>query len=174
MKTSIFKRVLCACAFMLLGSIAWAGSSTTTFNVTASVGSSCTVTAGGQSTITYTLNTPYQGQDGGVSIPAVSCNATPTSLALTPGNADTTGAGVLTCQSGGCSVGVDTIAYQLYQPVLPAGTTCQYTTVWGNQASTNTVDNPAKGTSYAICVGIGALSPSAGTYQDTVTVTVNY
>lgn len=140
------------------------------FIVSATVSKSCLVTAD-------PLNFgSVAGLPGGANIDQIStinvtCT-TPTSytVALTPSNNVTSGAGVMT-PTGGVPGNTDTVAYQLYRN---AGRT----NAWGSVTGTNTVAGTGSGQVQALPLYGRVLGASANVrpdnYLDIVTVTVTY
>ena len=110
----------------------------------------------------------------GTTAVAVQCTrTTPYFIGLRPGNGNTAGAGVMSATS---PVGnTDTVPYQLRQATGMNGT------IWGNTAISSAVGNGVAGTglgssaiSYPIYATVPTANRAAGSYQDTVTITVNY
>ena len=142
----------------------FAATATTTFTVQLTITSSCTINSasilnfGSQGVLTAPVNQTSTIQ--------VQCtNTTPYNIGLNAGTA--TGATVTTRKmtNGGATVG-----YALYSN---AG----MTTNWGNTVGTDTVSGTGNGASqpYTVYGQVPAQStPAAGTYTDTITVTVTY
>ncbi|MBS0432873.1 MAG: spore coat protein U domain-containing protein [Proteobacteria bacterium] len=138
--------------------------STFPFTVSATVLKKCTVTA---STLNF-------GNSVGLLTSAV--NAT-TTLGVQCSNGTPYNVGLDAGSNGGGNInarkmvlGANSIAYQLYQ-------NSARTTVWGNTVGTNTVAGTGNGNSQSLTVygGVPAqVTPPAGTYNDTITVTVTY
>ncbi|AIY41361.1 Sigma-fimbriae tip adhesin [Collimonas arenae] len=102
----------------------------------------------------------------------VTCtNGTPYFVGLSPSNANTAGAGVMSGSIGG---NTDKVPYQLSSTPGPSGT------VWGNTATSTTVGNGKAGTGTGLAqpLNVYATVPGANyrpdSYSDTVTVNVNY
>lgn len=143
-----------------------AGSDTTTFNVKITIANSCDISTTAPTDIDFGSFNDVASANGatGTTNLNVKCtkNAAAT-IALTPGNADTTGAGVMTLSA-------NTIAYQLYQD---SGDT----TVWGDVAGTNTLSYTGTGsadTVPAYAKVTGTVEVPAGIYTDTVTAKITY
>jgi spore coat protein U-like protein len=148
---------------------ALAGTSTATFNVTATVQTACTVTASNLNFGTYTL-----GQSlGATTTLNVTCtNTTPYSVGLDQGQGS--GATVNTRIMNQTSPsGSGTLNYSLYQDT-------NHNTVWGNTIGTggNTVAGTGNGNAQSATVYglIFANNPNAipASYQDTITATVTF
>ena len=97
---------------------------------------------------------------------------TPYYIGLLPGNGNTAGAGVMYGQAP--LTAADTVAYQLRSTAGMSGT------IWGNTATSISVGNGVAGTgtgsdqNHTIYATMASANAPAGSYQDTVTVTVNY
>ena len=97
---------------------------------------------------------------------------TPYYIGLLPGNGNTAGAGVMYGQAP--LTAADTVAYQLRQAAGMSGT------IWGNTATSISVGNGVAGTgtgsdqNHTIYATMASANAPAGSYQDLVTVTVNY
>lgn len=166
MKPTPVYRSAIAWILLLLGQLAsapgMAGSTSTTFGVTATVTGTCSVSAGTHAFGTYTgaqLDTTST-----VSVTCTSLSAYTVALDVGTGS----GASVTTRKMTGSSSG--TLNYSLYQDTTRL-------VVWGTVA----------GLADVVGVGSGALqlltvygripsgqSPAAGSYTDTITVTVAY
>jgi len=154
---------LVASVAILLGGSqgATASSATTTFQVTASVVSSCTISATNLVFGNYTL-----AQLDGTSTVTVTCtNGSAFKIGLNAGTG--TGATVLARKM---TSGANTLNYALYQDTSRA-------TNWGNTPGTDTVNGTGNGSaqSYTVYGRIAANQSSAiGAYTDTITATVNF
>lgn len=136
---------------------------TTTFQVTATVASVCTISANALPFGTYTgsassLNTTI----------SVTCNqTTPFNVGLNAGAA--TGATVTARKMTG--PGGATLNYALYQ-------NSSLTTNWGNTVGTDTVSGSTTGTTADLLTVYGSIpagqSVTPGAYADTITATVTY
>ena len=155
-------------AAFLFGAIANEASATTTVTtsiaVSASVLSSCGVTAlplaFGTYTPTQATNTTAQ-----TTVVVTCTNGTPYNVGLNAGTG--TGATVATRK---LTSGSNLLSYTLYSD-------SGYSTVWGNTIGTNTVTGTGSGLSQTINVygSITALQAvPAGNYTDTVTVSLTY
>ena len=143
------------------------------FNVSATVMNSCTVTAGSASNIQIGAASGVaadSGSNSGSSNISVTCaNGTSYKIGLSPSNSSMTGAGVMS----GVGANTDKVPYQL-RSVSTSGP------VWGNTATASAVGNGVAGTGTGVAqsVPVFAVAPSANftpdNYTDTVTVIVNY
>lgn len=134
------------------------------FLVSATVVNKCTVTA---SPLNF-------GGSVGLLISAV---AATTTLGVQCSNGTPYNVGLNGGQNSGGNInarkmvlGANSIGYQLYQ-------NSGRTTVWGNTVGTNTVAGTGSGNTQSLTVygGVPAqITPPAGTYSDTITVTVTY
>lgn len=162
-RKSLARALLPAVLVVASLSPAGAATSTTTFNVSLTVTASCTVSATGLafgSTGVFTANI-----DASSTITVTCSNTTPYNVGLDVG----TGAGA-TVAARKMTSGGNTATYTTYQN---AGRT----TVWGNTVGTDTVSGTGNGSAQAITVyGRVPLqaTPAAGSYTDTITVTVTY
>jgi spore coat protein U-like protein len=140
------------------------------FRVTATVAKSCLVTAdplifGAVSGLPGTADADQ------ASTISVTCT-TPTAytVALTPSNGSTTGAGAMT-PTGGVPGNTDTVAYQLHRNAARS-------TPWGSTVGANTVAGAGNGVAQALTVYGRVLGSSVNvrpdSYRDVVTVTVTY
>jgi spore coat protein U-like protein len=157
--------------FPLLSSApAFAGSASTNFGVSASVGDSCTIGASNLDFGTYDpIVTNATTAKTGTSTVTITC----TKGALAKIGLDK---GVRSNRT--MINGSSTLNYELYKSDAATGTTCT-TTAWGNTAGTDTLD-PAAAPSKAardfkVCgqIAAGQDVPS-GSYADTVAATVNF
>ena len=144
-----------------------------TFAVTANIAAQCKIT-------TPAADIDFGTQSGtatnllGTTAVGVQCTrTTPYFIGLLPGNGNTAGAGVMSAIS---PVGnTDTVPYQLRQATGMSGT------IWGNTATSLAAGNGVAGTglgssaiTYPIYATVPTANRAAGSYQDTVTITVNY
>lgn len=173
------KQLIAKLALVALGAgavAAHAGLVTSTFQVTMTINSSCLVTTAPTNINlgTVTATTTAVNQNSSNTFKVNCSNKTPFYIGLSPSNANTAGAGVM---SGAIVGNTDKVPYQLYSN---AG----LTTVWGNTATTTTVGNGMSGTgagmAAANAVSFTAYAKAVNadfqpdTYTDTVTVNVNY
>lgn len=142
------------------------------FLVTATVAKSCLVTADPLNFGTID-GLPGQANRDQTSTINVTCTTpTPYTVALTPSNGSTTGAGTMT-PTGGVAGNADTVPYRLYRNAAR-------TTVWGSVAGTggNTVAGTGNGAAQALTLYGRVLGTSANvrpdSYRDVVTVSVTY
>ncbi|MDQ0586654.1 Csu type fimbrial protein [Variovorax paradoxus] len=140
------------------------------FVVTANVSKSCLVTADPLNFGTID-GLPGAANSDQTSTINVTCT-TPTSytVALSPGNGSTIGAGVMS-PTGGVPANTDTVPYRLYSNAARSAP-------WGSVTGTNTVAGTGTGTAQALTVYGRVLGSSVNvrpdSYRDTVTVTVTY
>ena len=140
------------------------------FLVTATVARSCLVTADPLNFGTVS-GLPGAADTDQISTIRVTCT-TPTAytVALTPSNNSTSGAGAMT-PTGGVPGNTDTVPYRLYRN---AGRT----TAWGSVTGTNTVADTGSGVAQALPLYGRVLGASANvrpdSYRDVVTVSVTY
>jgi len=156
-------------AALLVPGLCFAGSASSTFQVTATIISSCTVSGTnlnfGSSIDALATPTPLDA----TSTLTVQCsNTTPYTVAL---NAGTNAGGASNFSARTMKSGTHTLAYQLY---LDAGRA----TVWGDgTSSSSTVAGIGTGSPQTLSI-YGRLPSLAnavpGAYTDTVTVTVSY
>lgn len=149
--------------------LVWASTATNTFQATATVISSCTVSGTtlnfGNSLDTLATPTPVSA----TSTLTVQCtNTTPYTVAL---NAGSNAGGASNFSSRTMKSGSNTLAYQLY---LDSG----HASVWGDgTSSSSTVAGTGTGNAQTLSI-YGSLPSLAnvvpGSYTDTVTVTVSY
>ena len=157
------------CSALVCSSASWSATAVGSFQVTATILSSCNVTG-------TTLNFGSNIDPISASVPldssstlSVTCsNTTPYSVAL---NAGTNAGGATNFSSRNIKNGTHTLGYQLY-------TDSGRTSVWGDgTSSTNTA--PGTGSGSAQSINIYGRLPSLsgavpGAYTDTVTVTISY
>ena len=166
-----------------------AGTATDTFNVKITITGTCdaaafTANATGDvdfgSHVADAASAALTANNTGTALAVLCSKNLPVTVGLTPSNANTTGAGVM-------SNGTDTIAYQLTQPTGgPAGPfTAAYATVWGADAlgagvNSLAVTGNGLAAGNAVLIPVGAtvaansLNVSAGNYTDAVTATLTY
>ncbi|MES2959430.1 MAG: spore coat U domain-containing protein [Pseudomonadota bacterium] len=140
----------------------WAATTSGTFNVTASVVATCSVSATDVAFGTYT----GAQLDGSGSISVTCTNLLPYTVELNAG----IGAGSTVASRLMTGPSSQTISYSLYQN---AGRT----TLWGTTAATQSVAGTGIGTAQALTVygrAPAAQTPGVGSYSDTITVTVTY
>jgi spore coat protein U-like protein len=159
-------RRLIAVVLLTLPALAPAATTTTTFNVTATVIDVCAVSAGNLGFGTYN---PISGSalDGTSTITVTCTLSTPYHVRLSQG---ANGASVSTRKMLRTAGGSETLDYSLYRD---SGRTQN----WGQTDSTDTVDQSGTGASQGITV-YGRIPASTNvppaSYSDTVTVTVSY
>jgi spore coat protein U-like protein len=155
---------LCAAALGMLASTGQAATATTTFQVTATVTTSCSVTA---NPLAFGNYSPGAASNATTTV-AVTCSRTlPYTIGLDQGTGTgaTTAARVMTLAGGG-----GTLAYGLFQNAARS-------TAWGNTAGTDTLAATGTGAvqNFPVYGQIAAgQSSAAGAYADTVTVSINY
>lgn len=133
------------------------------FLVSASVVKKCTVTA---TTLNFGTVGLLTAAINGTSTLGVQCsNGTPYNVGLDAGQ---NGGGNINARK--MLLGANSIGYQLYQNSARS-------TVWGNTIGSNTVSGTGNGNTQSLTV-YGQVpaqtTPPAGTYNDTITVTVTY
>ncbi len=141
---------------------AWAGSQTSTFNVTTTVNANCLI-----STNTLDFGNYTGSQIDASTILGINCtNGTPYTIALNVG----TGSGA-SFANRILTSGSSTMMYNLY-------TDTTRSTVWGDStSSTQIINDTGTGTNQNHTVYgrlPGTQTPTNGTYSDTITVTVSY
>lgn len=141
---------------------AFAATTTTTFDVTATVAASCSVSAADVAFGTYD---PTLGNTAQATITANCTPATDYSIALDFGGAADVNSRVMDGPNS------NTLSYQLYQDLAR-------TTVWGTGADVNN-DITTTGTGLDVSHIVYGSLPSgqnveAGSYTDTITVTLTY
>ncbi|PKO83430.1 MAG: spore coat protein [Betaproteobacteria bacterium HGW-Betaproteobacteria-11] len=154
--------VLCA-VFVLFMPSASAATATTTFPVTATVGSSCSVVAANLDFGTYDPLALLAAT--ATTTVTVQCTLLTASIGLDAG----TGAGA-TVATRKMTKAADTLAYSLYQDVA-------HLLVWGNTIGTDTVGGV--GTGLAVPHTVYGQIPAGqnvntGVYNDTITVSVDF
>jgi spore coat protein U-like protein len=157
-------RFIAAVLIALAAGSVQAATSTTTFQVTATVLSSCSVSATNLAFGTYD---PLAGSptDGSSTVTVQCTLLAPFNIGLNAGvgSGATVSARIMTS-------GANTLAYSLYQDASRA-------TVWGNTPVTDTVSGT--GTGVAVPFTVYGRIPNGqnaapGSYADTITVTVNF
>ena len=156
-------RILAAVCLLVPWS-AFAATATTTFNVTATVTSSCSVSATNVAfgSVAPLSSTTYTAQG---TISATCTNGTSYTLALSAGS------GAYTART--MSDGTDTLTYNLY-------TDTTYGTVWGDGTGATATVGPLTGTGSAVSTTVyGQMvmpqsTAGPGSYSDTITVTLSY
>lgn len=160
----ILKSVGIALAICASAEPAFAATTTSTFAVQLTISSSCTINSattlnfGSQGVLTTTINQTS-------SIQVLCTNTTPYNVGLDAGTSP--GATVSTRKM---ISGAATVNYALYSD---SGRTAN----WGNTVGTDTVSGTGNGAnqSYTVYGSVPAQpTPLAGTYTDTITVTVTY
>lgn len=167
---SVVLKSAVAIALLAAAGTASALTKTTTFQVTASVANNCFIDSA--STLAFGAYDPSLATalDGASNIVVRCTNKTPYTLSL---NAGSTAGGTFTTRL--MTTGTDTLQYNLY-------TTTGRTTVWGDgSASTGTIGKTGAGLSVGNAqttqvFGRIPVQPdaAAGSYADTVTVTIIY
>jgi spore coat protein U-like protein len=162
----MFKKALAVSAALACTSSAFAASTTTTFNVTASVISSCAV---GATNLAFGNYDPLSVVDKlGTTNVSVTCSLlAPFNVGISIGTNGTSVTARKMLITGG---GTDKLNYSLFQDVL-------LSTNWGNTVGTDTL--AAAGIGVAVPIPVYGVIPagqnvSVGSYTDTVTVTVTY
>lgn len=153
----------------LVCSASWAATATGTFQVTATVLSSCTVTG---TTLNFGSNIdPIAASvplDSSSTLSVICSNTTPYTVAL---NAGTNAGGGTSFTSRAIKNGTSTLGYQLYKD-------SSRTTVWGDgTSSTSTTAGTGSGSAQSLTIygRLPSLSGAVpGNYTDTVTVTITY
>jgi spore coat protein U-like protein len=139
----------------------------TVFNATVTLGGTCTITA---TPINFGIALGLGSARTADGALTVTCsNTMPYSIALNAGS--TTGNTIASRKMSLGGTGAGVVSYQLYQD-------SGYSMVWGDGA-TGGVVYPGTGTGTAQTITVygqvpSQSTPSAGTYQDTVTATITY
>lgn len=144
-----------------------------TFAVTANIAAQCKITTPPNDIDFGTQVGSATNLQGSTAVSVQCTRTTPYFIGLRPGNGNTAGAGVMNATS---PVGnTDTVPYQLRQTAGMSGT------IWGNTATSLVVGNGVAGTGlgstatpHTIYATVPTANHTAGSYQDTVTITVNY
>ncbi|MFC7050144.1 Csu type fimbrial protein [Emcibacter nanhaiensis] len=161
-----FSLIFLAVLFSSLGGRLYAATSTTTFNVTATVLAECIVSASDLAFPDYSVTTGL-AVEATTSITVKCSSSTAYEVFLNAG----TGSGATTAirkMTGGG--GSDTLSYSLYQDAA-------HNMVWGETSGTDVVSGTGDGLDQAITVygQIAANQPAVvGSYSDTITVTVSF
>ncbi|MDQ7968211.1 MAG: spore coat U domain-containing protein [Oxalicibacterium faecigallinarum] len=162
-------KAVVVCSAALVSSASWSATASTTFQVTATILSSCTVAG-------TTLNFGSNIDPIAASVPldststlTVTCsNTTPYTVALSAGS---NAGGATNFTSRAIKNGSSTLGYQLY-------TDSSRTTVWGNgTSSSSTVPGTGSGSNQTLSIygRLPSLTGAVpGNYTDTVTVTITY
>lgn len=159
MNKQILKSTLIAAAGLLFANSAMADTATTSFNVTATVLSSCNVTA---TDLAFGNYDPTAGDLDSTSTITTTCTAG-TTYAIALGQGDNTSRRMK-------STGGEFLDYELYQPG-------SYTTVWGDVAGATVAQTSTTGVPVDYIVNgrvTGGQYVTAGAYSDKVLVTVTY
>lgn len=160
MNTKILKSTLIAAAGLLFANSAMADTATTSFNVTATVLSSCNVTA---TDLVFGNYDPTDGDLDSTSTITTTCTSGTTyAIAL--------GQGQNTSRQMKLASGSDLLDYELYQP---GG----YTTVWGDVGGATVAQTSTTGVPVDYTVNgriTGGQYVTAGAYSDEILVTVTY
>lgn len=154
---------------IVCSSASWSATATGTFQVTATVLSSCTVTG---TTLNFGSNIdPIAASvplDSSSTLSVICSNTTPYTVAL---NAGTNAGGATNFTSRAIKNGTSTLGYQLYKD-------SSRQTVWGDgTSSTSTTAGTGTGSAQALTIygRMPTLSGAVpGNYTDTVTVTITY
>lgn len=147
---------------LTLPNIGRASTTTTTFNVTASVVATCSVSATDVAFGSYTA----AQLDGSGTLSVTCTNQLPYTVELSAG----TGSGATVASRLMTGPSSQTITYSLYQN---AGRT----TLWGLTAATQSVAGTGSGAAQSLTVygrAPASQTPIVGSYSDTITVTVTY
>jgi spore coat protein U domain-containing protein, fimbrial subunit CupE1/2/3/6 len=178
-------RILAACiACLAFASPGWAGTTTATLNVTATVTQKCKITTtdvvfGGYDPVVTNLSTALTAPSPGTLVVTCTKNASGVTLALNMGANSTGGTNRRMLESGGAGM---YLSYQLYQPsATTAGAACAYTTIWGD-GTNGTVLTPSGTTwgntapqTFNVCGQVPAgQDVEQGSYADVITATVNF
>ncbi len=165
---SALASVAIVCALAITSTSARAVVATNSFQVTANVSSSCTVSGS-----TLNFGTGIDPIAAAVPLNAASAlsvrctNTTPYAIAL---DAGVNAGGSTSFSTRKIANGVNTLGYQLY-------TDSSRTTVWGNGTGSSTSSGTGTGSTQSVSIYgqlpslVGAVP---GTYTDTVTVTISY
>jgi spore coat protein U-like protein len=153
-------------AAAVLGSLAcmpaFSATANTTFSVTANVVTNCTVSASSVAFGTYSTSQ----LDGTGSISVTCTNLAPYTVELDAG----TGTGATVSHRKMTGPSSQALSYNLYQD-------SSRTALWGTQSAQQAVAGTGSGTAQSLTVYgrvAGAQTPGAGSYSDTITVTVTY
>jgi spore coat protein U-like protein len=168
----LFKATALAAAALLSASALdaqAAGSASTTFNVTITLVSSCSISA---NTLNFgsSIGLLTSAVTGSTTLSVTCSNTTPYNVGLDGGNVS--GSSVTSRLMAGTTAGntATTIGFQLY-------TTSGLGTVWGNTVGSNTVSGTGNGSAQTLNVYAqvpAQTTPKPDTYQTTITATVSY
>jgi spore coat protein U-like protein len=170
-KTAIKPAVVLAIGLGLaaLSGASFAGTATTTFNVTITLVSSCAISANNLN-FGSSVGLLTSAVTGSTTLSVTCSNTTPYNVGLDPGTVS--GSTVAARLMAGTATGntSTTMSFELY-------TTSGLTSVWGNTVGTNTVSGTGTGAAQTLTV-YGQVpaqtSPKPDTYQTTITATVSY
>lgn len=166
MNSNLLKTTLVAAAGLLFANSTLAATATTTFKVTATVASSCKVTA---RDLVFGVYDPLAVALNGTSTITATCTAqTPYSIGL---DAGLNAGGPTTRSMKGDDIATTLLSYELYSDTTR-------TAIWGAPGGTTTVAQSAL-TGGALNYTVYGRIPAsqyvpAANYEDTVTVTVTY
>jgi len=158
--------ILTAAVFsaLLICPSGWAATATSSFQVTLTIQAECKLTSA--STLAFGTSGVLVAAINGTSIIDVQCtNTTPYNIGLDAG----TGAGA-TVAARKMTSSANTVTYGLYRDAA-------FTQVWGDTVATNTAAGTGNGAvqPYTVHGQIAAqTTPAAGSYADTVLVTITY
>ncbi|MEX3959916.1 spore coat U domain-containing protein [Trinickia sp. EG282A] len=167
MKKTVIRAAVAAACFSIAAG-AFAGTTSTTFGVSATVNATCVINSA--SALSFGAFDPTQGAQASTSSISVNCtNTTPFNIGLDAG----AGSGA-TVASRVMTSGSNTLSYSLYQD-------SGHSTVWGNTVGTDTVSATGAGMASGNAItktvfGYVPTQPNTvpGSYADTVKVTVTY
>jgi spore coat protein U-like protein len=158
-------RILAALAAAVWAGQADAATSTATFQVQIIITNACSI--GSVSTLNFGSQGSLASAIAATTTVSVNCTlALPYSVGLDVG----TGSGATVATRKMTGPASATVAYSLYQDIT-------HLLVWGNTIGTNTVAGVGTGLSvpYTVFGDVPSqATPAAGTYTDTITVTVTY
>lgn len=136
---------------------------TSTFTVTATVNATCNIST---SPLAFGVYDPSSAKDGTTTLGVTCTNGTAYNIGLDAG----TGSGA-TIDSRKMTSGAGTLTYSLFS-------NSGRTTTWGNTVGTNTVAGTGSGSQQSLTVygriTSNQTSAIAGSYSDTITVTVTF
>lgn len=158
-----FAGLLLLAAALLMPGMARAQTATGSFNVTATVGSACSVSATNVAFGTYTAS--QLDANGSLSVTCTAGTSYAVGLSAGTGASATVAARRMTGPSS------QTLVYSLYQDALR-------TLPWGSTGGVDTVAGVGTGATQSLSVygrvPAAQLTAGAGSYSDTITVTVSY
>lgn len=161
----MIRKIVLGLTMLMASSMGFCGTATGTFTVTATVSASCSVTT---AALAFgTIGTPLGANQDAQSNVNITCgNGAPYSISLNQGSG--TGA---TVAARLLTSGANTLSYALYLD-------SSRSQLWGDSThGTSVVSGVGSGTTQALTV-YGRIptgsSPAAGTYNDTITVTVSF